>query len=58
MFFVPGSPTLIVDTASLYFRAYYGVSASLVDRSGRPVNAVYGLLEMLTRLVEVYSPAA
>ena len=54
---MPGSPTLIVDTASLYFRAYYGVSASLVDDSGRPVNAVYGLLEMLTRLIGAYSPA-
>ena len=55
---MPGSPTLIVDTASLYFRAYYGVSASLVDDSRRPVNAVYGLLEMLTRLIGAYSPAA
>ena len=53
---MPASPTLIVDTAYLYFRAYYGVSASLVDDSGRPVNAVYGLLEMLTRLIGAYSP--
>ena len=55
---VADSPTLIVDTASLYFRAYYGVSASLTDEAGHPVNAVHGLLDMLARLVQIYSPAA
>lgn len=53
---VADSPTLIVDTASLYFRAYYGVSASLTNEAGHPVNAVYGLLDMLSRLIQTYSP--
>nr|WP_208390697.1 5'-3' exonuclease [Brooklawnia cerclae] len=49
-------PTLIVDTASLYFRAYFGVPTSLQDPRGRPVNAVYGLLDMLARLIVQYNP--
>lgn len=43
---------LLLDTASLYFRAYFGVPES-VGRApdGTPVNAVRGLLDMITRLV-------
>ncbi len=43
---------LLLDTASLYFRAYFGVPES-VGRApdGSPVNAVRGLLDMITRLV-------
>ncbi len=53
---VPGSRIVIVDTAGLYFRAYYGVPATLVNAAGQPVNAVHGLLDMLARLIEQYSP--
>lgn len=49
--------TLIVDTASLYFRAYYGVPTNLVNAEGQPINALHGLLDMLARLVERYEPA-
>lgn len=55
---VSGSRTVIVDTAGLYFRAYYGVPTTLVNAVGQPVNAVHGLLDMLARLIEQYSPAA
>ncbi|MBT0993240.1 5'-3' exonuclease [Cellulomonas sp. DKR-3] len=43
---------LLLDTASLYFRAYFGVPES-VGRApdGTPVNAVRGLLDMIARLV-------
>ncbi len=58
MWIVPDTPILIVDTASLYFRAYYGVPTTLTDALGRPVNAVYGLLDMLSRLIDQYSPTA
>lgn len=51
------APYLIVDTATLYFRAYFGVPKKLVDASGRPVNALHGLLDMLARLIDQYSPA-
>jgi 5'-3' exonuclease len=47
---------LLLDTASLYFRAFYGVPDSLRAPDGMPVNAIRGLLDFLTRLDEVYSP--
>ncbi|WP_235929617.1 5'-3' exonuclease [Cellulomonas citrea] len=43
--------TLLLDTASLYFRAFYGVPTSVRSPDGQPVNAVRGLLEMIARLV-------
>ena len=47
---------LLLDTASLYFRAFYGVPDSLRSPDGIPVNAVRGLMDFITRLVDVYSP--
>ncbi|MGN6244463.1 MAG: 5'-3' exonuclease [Motilibacteraceae bacterium] len=42
---------MLLDTASLYFRAYYGVPDSLTAPDGTPVNAVRGLLDFVARLV-------
>ncbi|QCB94644.1 5'-3' exonuclease [Cellulomonas shaoxiangyii] len=42
---------LLLDTASLYFRAYFGVPDSVKAPDGTPVNAVRGLLDMIARLV-------
>jgi 5'-3' exonuclease len=47
---------MLLDTASLYFRAFYGVPDSFRGPDGTPVNAVRGLLDFITRLVTVYSP--
>ena len=47
---------LLLDTASLYFRAFYGVPDSLRAPDGLPVNAVRGLLDFIARLVDVYAP--
>ncbi len=47
---------LLLDTASLYFRAFYGVPDSLKAPDGRPVNAVRGLLDFIAHLVTVYQP--
>ncbi|MDI9883101.1 5'-3' exonuclease [Streptomyces sp. HNM0645] len=47
---------LLLDTASLYFRAYYGVPDSVRAPDGTPVNAVRGLLEFITRLVQDHRP--
>lgn len=46
---------LLLDTASLYFRAYFGVP-DIKAEDGTPVNAVRGLLEFISRLVNDYSP--
>ncbi len=48
--------TLLLDTASLYFRAFYGLPDSLVGADGRPVNAVRGLLDFLARFITEYRP--
>jgi 5'-3' exonuclease len=48
---------LLLDTASLYFRAFYGVPDTLRTPDGRPVNAVRGLLDFIAYLVQTYSPS-
>ncbi|MCE1174163.1 MAG: 5'-3' exonuclease [Propionibacteriales bacterium] len=47
---------LLFDTASVYFRAFFGMPTSLRATDGRPVNAVRGLLDYLARFVTDYSP--
>ncbi|MFE9397769.1 5'-3' exonuclease H3TH domain-containing protein [Streptomyces flavidovirens] len=47
---------MLLDTASLYFRAYYGVPDSVRAPDGTPVNAVRGLLDFITRLVQDHHP--
>ncbi len=47
---------MLLDTASLYFRAFYGVPETLTAPDGTPVNAVRGLLDMITRLVRARQP--
>jgi 5'-3' exonuclease len=49
---------LLLDTASLYFRAYFGVPETVRAPDGTPVNAVRGLLDFITRLVTDHSPTA
>ncbi len=48
---------MLLDTASLYFRAFFGVPDSVRAPDGTPVNAVRGLLDFITRLVEEYRPS-
>src|SRR5262249_6557413 len=48
---------MLLDTASLYFRAFYGVPETITAPDGTPVNAVRGLLDMITRLVRARHPA-
>ncbi|MCS0636150.1 5'-3' exonuclease [Streptomyces sp. LP05-1] len=47
---------MLLDTASLYFRAYYGVPDSVRAPDGTPVNAVRGLLDFIARLVQDHHP--
>ncbi|MGX5696836.1 5'-3' exonuclease [Agromyces soli] len=41
---------MLLDTASLYFRAFFGVPDSITSPDGTPVNAVRGLADMIARL--------
>ena len=47
---------MLLDSASLWYRAYYGMPDTLVSPSGMPVNAIRGYLDMVARLVGMYSP--
>jgi len=47
---------MLLDTASLYFRAFYGVPDKVKAADGSPVNAVRGLLDMIAKLVATYEP--
>ena len=48
---------MLLDTASLYFRAFFGVPDSMRAPDGTPVNAVRGLLDFISRLVGTYAPS-
>jgi 5'-3' exonuclease len=48
---------LLLDAASLYFRAFYGVPESITAPDGTPVNAVRGFTDMVARLVTERRPA-
>ncbi|WP_091932815.1 5'-3' exonuclease [Blastococcus sp. DSM 46786] len=47
---------MLLDAASLYFRAFYGVPTSVTTPDGRPINAVRGFLDMTARLVTAHGP--
>ena len=47
---------MVLDTASMYFRAFYGVPDTFTAPDGTPVNAVRGLLDFITRMVTEYRP--
>lgn len=46
---------MLLDTASLYFRAFFGVPG-IEGPDGTPVNAVRGLLDFIARLAGDYRP--
>ncbi len=53
---MPGS-LLLLDSASLYFRAFHGIPQSVTAPDGTPVNAVRGFLDMTATLVTRFRPA-
>ncbi|MBO0845613.1 MAG: 5'-3' exonuclease [Nocardioides sp.] len=46
---------MVLDSASMYFRAFFGVPEVLAP-DGTPVNAVRGFLDFISRLVGDYRP--
>ncbi len=47
---------MLLDSASIYFRAFYGVPDQRSDPGEPPNNAVRGFLDMLASLVDRYRP--
>jgi 5'-3' exonuclease len=48
---------MLLDSASLYFRAFFGVPESVTAPDGTPTNAVRGFLDMISTLVARRRPA-
>jgi 5'-3' exonuclease len=48
---------MLLDTATLYYRAFYGMPETVTAPDGTPVNAIRGLLDAIGRLVREHQPA-
>ena len=48
---------MLLDAASLYFRAFYGVKARIPAPDGTPTNAVRGFLDMVSTLITRFHPS-
>jgi 5'-3' exonuclease len=51
----PAPRLMLLDSASMYFRAFFGVP-EITNDEGTPVNAVRGFMDFISRLVEQYDP--
>ncbi len=47
---------MLLDSASLWYRAFYGMPDTLLAPNGTPVNAIRGYLDMSARLISLYEP--
>jgi len=47
---------MLLDTPTLYYRAFFALPDSITAPDGRPVNAVRGTLDFITHLVANYRP--
>jgi len=47
---------MLLDSGSLWYRAYYGMPDTLTAADGTPVNAIRGFLDMSARLITTYNP--
>ncbi|NDE47905.1 MAG: flap endonuclease, partial [Actinobacteria bacterium] len=47
---------MLIDSASLWYRAYYGMPDTLLSPKGEPINAVKGFIDMAARLINAYRP--
>jgi 5'-3' exonuclease len=50
-------PLMLLDTPSLYFRAFFGVPDTFRAPDGSPVNAIRGLLDYISYLVRLRRPS-
>jgi 5'-3' exonuclease len=52
------APRILVDTASLLYRAFFALPRTIRDPRGQSVNAVRGYLDMTSRVIGARLPAA
>jgi 5'-3' exonuclease len=47
---------MLLDSASLWYRAYFGMPDTLVSPNGLPINAIRGFIDMSAKLINLYQP--
>ncbi|WP_405183134.1 5'-3' exonuclease [Nocardia sp. NBC_01377] len=52
-----GAPLLLLDGASLWFRAFYAIPDKITAPDGRSVNALRGFTDMVASLITKHSPS-
>lgn len=52
---IPPQPFIVVDGSSYLFRAYYALPP-LSTKTGQPTGAIYGVINMLRKLIAQYQP--
>lgn len=50
-------PLLLLDGASLWFRAFYAIPEKITAPDGRPVNALRGFTDMVAALTKQHAPS-
>ncbi len=50
-------PLLILDSATLYYRAFYALPEKMTAPDGSPHNAIRGFLSMLTKMITIHQPS-
>jgi 5'-3' exonuclease len=50
------APLLLLDGASMWFRSFFGVPASITSPDGRPVNAVRGFVDSVATVITRHKP--
>ncbi len=49
---------ILIDGSSLAYRAYFALPESIATRDGFPTNALFGLAQMLVKLITEFEPSA
>ncbi|ADG78783.1 hypothetical protein TPAU25S_01647 [Tsukamurella paurometabola] len=52
----PARPLMLLDSAGLWFRAYYAIPDKVKAADGRSVNALRGFLDMTSQLIATHRP--
>lgn len=52
---IPNNPFILVDGSSYLFRAFHALPP-LTSKNGAPTGAIYGVVNMLRRLIKEYKP--
>lgn len=50
------SKLILIDGNNIIHRAYYAIPSNLTTTSGEPINAIYGFVSMLLRIIEDLEP--